>query len=75
MREFLLFFLSIFVIFNVVNGIYKKNQEITQVKSSVDEKIIEENTDAQAAADKLANINKNNSLTFLKKTIEKVSKD
>lgn len=60
MREFLLFFLSIFVIFNVVNGIYKKNQEITQVKSSVDGRkyIVRKLPDAQAAADKLANINK-----------------
>ena len=60
MREFLLFFLSIFVIFNVVNGVYKKNQEITQVKSSVDGRkyIVRKLPDAQAAADKLANINK-----------------
>ncbi len=60
MREFLLFFLSIFVIFNVVNGIYKKNQEITQVKSTVDGRkyIVRKLPDAQAAADKLANINK-----------------
>lgn len=60
MREFLLFFLSIFVIFNVVNGIYKKNQEITQVKSPVDGRkyIVRKLPDAQAAADKLANINK-----------------
>jgi predicted metal-dependent hydrolase len=60
MREFLLFFLSIFVIFNVVNGIYKKNQEIKQVKSPVDGRkyIVRKLPDSQAAADKLANINK-----------------
>ena len=60
MREFLLFFLSIFVIFNVVNGIYKKNQEITHIKSPVDGRkyIVRKLPDAQAAADKLANINK-----------------
>jgi predicted metal-dependent hydrolase len=60
MREFLLFFLSIFIIFNVVNGVYKKNQEITQVKSSIDGRkyIVRKVPGAQAAADKLATINK-----------------
>ena len=60
MREFLLFFLSLFVIFNVVNGVYKKNQEITQIRSTIDDRkyIVRKLPDAQAAADKLATINK-----------------
>ena len=60
MKEFFLFFLSIFIIFNIVNKIYKRNQEISQVVSNIDGRkyIVRKLPDSQDAANKLAEINK-----------------
>lgn len=60
MREFVLFFLSIFAVFMVANKVHKKNQEISQVKSTVDNRvyIVRKLPDALLAANKLAEINK-----------------
>ena len=59
MEEFLLFFLSIFVFFIVMNKLYKK-REIVSIKSPVDNQIyiVRKLPDAKDAANKLANINK-----------------
>ena len=56
MREFAVFFLSIFAVFIVVDKIYKRNQEISQVKSLIDDRtyIVRKLPDSQRAADKLA---------------------
>ena len=58
MEEFLLFFLSIFVFFIVMNKLYKK-REIVSIKSTVDNQIyiVRKLPDAKDAANKLANIN------------------
>ena len=60
MREFVLFFLSVFAVFMVVNKVHKRNQEISQVKSTVDNRtyIVRKLPDALLAANKLAEINK-----------------
>ena len=60
MREFAVFFLSIFAVFIVVDKIYKRNQEISQVKSLIDDRtyIVRKLPDSQRAADKLAEINR-----------------
>lgn len=60
MREFVLFFLSIFAVFIVANKVYKRNQEISQVKSTVDNRvyIVRKLPDALLAANKLAEINR-----------------
>ncbi len=59
MEEFLLFFLSTFVFFIVMNKLYKKG-EIISTKSSIDGRIyiVRKLPDAKKAADKLAEINK-----------------
>ena len=59
MEEFLLFFLSIFVVFIIMNKLYKK-REIVSIKSTVDNQvyIVRKLPDAKEAANKLANINK-----------------
>ena len=59
MEEFLLFFLSIFVFFIVMNKLYKK-REIVSIKSTVDNQIyiVRKLPDAKDAANKLATINK-----------------
>jgi len=59
MEEFLLFFLSIFVFFIIINKVYKKG-EIISIKSSTDGEvyIVRKLPDAKKAADKLAEINK-----------------
>jgi len=59
MREFALFFLSIFVVFIVVNKVYKRDQEISQVRSNIDSRtyIVRKLPDSQKASDKLAEIN------------------
>ena len=59
MEEFLLFFLSIFVFFIIMNKLYKK-REIVSIKSPVDNQIyiVRKLPDAKDAANKLANINK-----------------
>ena len=61
MEEFLLFFLSIFVFFIVMNKLYKK-REIVSIKSTVDNQIyiVRKLPDAKDAANKLANINNTN---------------
>lgn len=58
MEEFLLFFLSIFVFFIVMNKLYKK-REIVTLKSTVDNQIyiVRKLPDAKDAANKLAIIN------------------
>ena len=58
MEEFLLFFLSIFVFFIVMNKLYKK-REIVSIKSTVDNQIyiVRKLPDAKDAANKLAIIN------------------
>ena len=58
MEEFLLFFLSIFVFFIVMNKLYKK-REIVSIKSTVDNQIyiVRKLPDAKDAANKLAMIN------------------
>ena len=60
MEEFLLFFLSIFVFFIVMNKLYKK-REIVSIKSTVDNKfyIVRKLPDSNLAANILANINRN----------------
>ena len=59
MEEFLLFFLSVFVFFIVINKVYKKG-EIISIKSSIDNEIyiVRKLPDAKQAANKLAEINK-----------------
>ena len=59
MEEFLLFFLSVFVFFTVVNKVYKKG-DIISIKSSIDGEVylVRKLPDAKQAADKLAQINK-----------------
>ena len=59
MEEFLLFLLSIFVFFIVMNKLYKK-REIVSIKSTVDNQIyiVRKLPDAKDAANKLATINK-----------------
>ena len=59
MEEFLLFFLSIFVFFIIMNKLYKKG-EIISIRSTIDQRIyiVRKLPDAKLAADKLAEINK-----------------
>jgi len=59
MEEFLLFFLSIFVFFIVMNKLYKKG-EIVTVKSNIDRRkyIVRKLPDAKEAANRIAIINK-----------------
>ena len=54
MEEFLLFFLSVFVFFIVINKVYKKG-EIISIKSSIDNEIyiVRKLPDAKQAANKL----------------------
>jgi len=58
MREFLIFFLTVLVIFTLINKV-KRNQEIIEKKSGIDNRkyIVRKLPDAQSAADKLAQIN------------------
>ena len=58
MKEFLLFFLTILVIFSLMNKI-KRNNEIIEITSKIDNRkyIVRKLPDARYAADKLANIN------------------
>ncbi len=58
MEEFLLFFLSVFVLFIIIGKLFK-NKEIISIKSRVDgrEYIVRKLPDAQLAADKLAGLN------------------
>ena len=58
MEEFLLFFLSIFVFFILINKLYK-NGEVVSIKSKVDGRdyIVRKLPDAMGAANKLAEIN------------------
>ena len=59
MEEFLLFFLSIFVFFIIMNKLYKKG-EVLSIKSSIDNRtyIVRKLPDAKMASDKLATVNK-----------------
>ena len=59
MEEFLLFFLSIFVFFIIMNKLYKK-KEIVTIKSTIDnrEYIVRKLPDAKEAANRLAIVNK-----------------
>jgi predicted metal-dependent hydrolase len=58
MKEFLLFFLTILVIFSLMNKI-KRNNEIIEMISTIDNRkyIVRKLPDSRSAADKLANIN------------------
>jgi len=58
MKEFLLFFLTILVIFSLMNKI-KRNNEIIEITSKIDNRkyIVRKLPDARSATDKLANIN------------------
>lgn len=58
MKEFLLFFLTILVIFSLINKI-KRNNEIIEITSKIDNRkyIVRKLKDSRSAADKLANIN------------------
>jgi len=59
MEEFLLFFISVFVFFTVINKVYKKG-DIISIKSQLDDQIyiVRKLPDAKRAADKLAEINR-----------------
>jgi predicted metal-dependent hydrolase len=58
MEDFFYFFITILIIFYICNKI-KKNNEISRIKSNIDEKIyiVRKLPDEQIAADKLAKIN------------------
>jgi predicted metal-dependent hydrolase len=58
MEEFLLFFISVFVFFVIINKVYKKG-DIISIKSEVDRHvyIVRKLPDAKQAANKLAEIN------------------
>ena len=60
MKEFLIFFLTILVIFTIINKI-KRNNEIIEKISKIDNRkyIVRKLKDSQLAADKLAQINLN----------------
>ena len=60
MEEFLLFFLSIFVFFIIMNKLYKKS-DVLSVRSSIDNQVyvVRKLPDAKQAADKLAMVNQN----------------
>jgi len=59
MEEFLLFFISVFVFFTIINKVYKKG-DIVSIKSEVDGLvyIVRKLPDAKIAANKLAEINR-----------------
>jgi len=59
MEEFLLFFISVFVFFIIINKVYKKG-DIISVKSEVDRQVylVRKLPDAKKAANKLAEINR-----------------
>ena len=59
MEEFLLFFLSIFVLFTIINKVYRKG-DIVSIRSTIDNQIyvVRKLPDAKQAADKLAEINR-----------------
>jgi len=75
MEEFLLFFISIFVFFTIINKVYRKG-EIISIKSELDGHvyIVRRLPDAKQAANKLAEINRKvlrliNSLNTTKKGV------
>jgi len=59
MEEFLLFFISVFVFFTIINKVYKKG-DILSIKSEVDGQVyvVRKLPDAKKAANKLAEINR-----------------
>jgi len=59
MEEFLVFFLSVFIFFTVINKVYKRS-DVISVRSTIDSQIymVRKLPDAKQAANKLSEINK-----------------